>query len=232
MKPAAAHHIALAIAALVLSAAAVTSPASAEDPSTNQIVKSLQPKVKFRSFDPNQAAKDAKQADLVGRLQKAKTRQITVEERAEIVEVVKDNELPAIDLEVFFAFDSADITPEALPTLKKLGQALSDEKLKGSVFLVAGHTDAKGSAAYNLGLSDARAKSVQSFLIEQFHMDPKQLVATGFGEEQLKNKDDPLAGENRRVQVVNMASKDVAAKADAPADVVPEPQGAPAKDPE
>lgn len=231
MKPAAARHIALAIAALMLSGAASIAPASAEDPSTNQIINSLQPKVKFRSFDPDQAAKDAKQADLVSRLQKAKTRQITVEERAEIVEVVKDNDLPAIDLEVFFEFDSADITPEALPVLKKLGQALSDEKLKGSVFLVAGHTDAKGSSAYNLGLSDARAKSVQSFLIEQFHMDPKQLVATGFGEEQLKNQDDPLAGENRRVQVVNMASKDVAAKggpAPAPApEAAPEPDGAP-----
>jgi outer membrane protein OmpA-like peptidoglycan-associated protein len=226
MKPAAAGHIALAIAALVLSGAALIAPASAEDPSTNQIVKSLQPKVKFRSFDPDQAAKDAKQADLVSRLQKAKTRQITVEERAEIVEVVKDNELPAIDLEVFFEFDSADITREALPVLKKLGQALSDEKLKGSVFLVAGHTDGKGSAAYNLGLSDARAKSVQSFLIEQFHMDPKQLVATGFGEEQLKNQDDPLAGENRRVQVVNMASKDVAAKAAPAPEAAPEPDGA------
>ena len=44
---------------------------------------------------------------------------------------------------------------EALPILKQLGAALSDEKLKGSVFLVAGHTDAKGSDAYNLSLSDA-----------------------------------------------------------------------------
>jgi len=41
-------------------------------------------------------------------------------------------------------------------------------------------------------------------------------VAVGFGEEQLKSKDNPLAGENRRVQVVNMASADVAAKAAAP----------------
>jgi len=210
MKPAAAHHIALAIAAIVLCGAQIV-PASAQDPSTNQIINSLQPKVKFRSFDPTQAAKDAKQADLVNRLQKAKTRQITVEERSEIAEAVKENDLPAIDLEVFFEFDSATITPEALPILKKLREALSDDRLKGSVYLIAGHTDAKGSAAYNLGLSDALAKSVREFLIEKFHLDPKQLVATGFGEEQLK-KDDPLAAKNRRVQVVNMASQDVAAK--------------------
>jgi outer membrane protein OmpA-like peptidoglycan-associated protein len=222
MKPAAARHIALLAAALIVSGAATIAPASAEDPSTNQIVKSLQPKVKFRSFDPNQAAKDAKQADLVHRLQNAKTRQITVEERKEVVEVIEDNDLPAIDLEVFFNFDSAEITPEALAILKKLGAALSDEKLKGSVFLVGGHTDAKGSDAYNLALSDQRAKSVAGFLIENFHLDPKQLVAIGFGEEKLKNKENPLAAENRRVQVVNMATKDVASKAGAPA-----PEGAP-----
>jgi hypothetical protein len=67
-------------------------------PSTGDIVNSLQPKAKFRSFDPNQAAKDAKQADLANRLQNAKTRQITVEERQEITEVVEENDLPAIDL--------------------------------------------------------------------------------------------------------------------------------------
>ena len=210
MKLASARHIVLLAATLIVSAAAMTAPASAQEPSTNEIVNSLQPKAKFRSFDPNHAAKEKGQTDLVNRLQNAKTRQITVEERQEITRVVEENDLPAIDLEVFFNFDSVEITPEALPILKKLGAALSDEKLQGSVFLVAGHTDAKGSVAYNLTLSDQRAKAV--FLVENFHIDPKQLVAVGFGEEKPKNQN-PLAAENRRVQVVNMANKDVAAKA-------------------
>jgi outer membrane protein OmpA-like peptidoglycan-associated protein len=138
---------ALIAAALIVSTAVISTSAAAQDPSTGDIVNSLQPKTKFRSFDPNQAAEDAKQTDLVKRLQNVKTRQITVEERQEITEVVEENDLPAIDLEVFFNFDSAEITPEGLPILKKLGAALSVEKLKGSVFLVAGHTDAKGSDA-------------------------------------------------------------------------------------
>jgi outer membrane protein OmpA-like peptidoglycan-associated protein len=231
MSPGSARHIALLAAALIVSAA-MALPAWAQDPSTGDIVRSLQPKTKFRSFDPNQAAKDAKQADLIKRLQNAKTRQITVEERQEVVEAVEANDLPAIDLEVFFNFDSAEITPEALPILKKLGAALSDEKLKGSVFLVAGHTDAKGPDAYKLSLSDQRAKTVVGFLSENFHIDPKQLVAIGFGEEKLKNPENPHAAENRRVQVVNLANKDIAAKASAPASV-PEPaNAAPAGPPE
>jgi len=210
MKPQAARHIAVLAAAFLVSGAALIAPAFAEDPSSGQIVDALKPKVKFRTFDPAQAEREARQADLVKRLQKEKTRQITVEERNEIADVVQENDLPAIDLEVFFAFDSAEITPEALPILKQLGAALGDAKLKGSVFLVAGHTDAKGSDAYNLSLSDQRAKSVQAFLVENFHIDPKQLVAIGFGEEQLKTKDNPLSGKNRRVQVVNMASQQAA----------------------
>jgi outer membrane protein OmpA-like peptidoglycan-associated protein len=194
-----------------------TVPAKAEDPSAAQIINSLQGKTtKFRSFDPGQAQREQKQEQLVTKLRGMKTRQITVEERKEIADVVKENDLPAIDLEVFFDYDSAAITGEALPILDKLGAALNSDKLKGSVFMVAGHTDAHGSADYNLGLSNARARSVREFLIKKYHIAPDQLVAVGFGEEQLKNAEDPEAGENRRVQVVNMANKDVAEKAPAP----------------
>jgi outer membrane protein OmpA-like peptidoglycan-associated protein len=200
-------------------------PAKAEDPSSAQIINSLQGKTtKFRSFDPGQAQREQKQEQLVTKLRGMKTRQITVEERKEIADVVKENDLPAIDLEVFFDYDSAAITGEALPILDKLGAALNSDKLKGSVFMVAGHTDAHGSADYNLGLSNARARSVREFLIKKYHIAPDQLVAVGFGEEQLKNPEDPDAGENRRVQVVNMANKDVAEKAQAPAAPPAEPK--------
>jgi outer membrane protein OmpA-like peptidoglycan-associated protein len=203
----------------------VTVPAKAEDPSAAQIINSLQGKsTKFRSFDPGQARREQKQEQLVTKLRGMKTRQITVEERKEIADVVKENDLPAIDLEVFFDYDSAAITGEALPILDKLGAALNSDKLKGSVFMVAGHTDAHGSADYNLGLSNARARSVREFLIKKYHIAPDQLAAVGFGEEQLKNPEDPDAGENRRVQVVNMANKDVADKAQAPAAPPAEPK--------
>ncbi|MEX1059596.1 MAG: OmpA family protein [Methyloceanibacter sp.] len=232
MKPAGERRFALAAAVLVLSFAAQTASGQAEDPSAGQLIQSLQPKVKLRAFDPGQGEREAKQRALVNRLQNSKTRQITVEERQEIAEAVKDNDLPAVDLEVFFEFDSAAITPEATPILLKLGEALGSDKLKGSVFMVAGHTDGKGSDSYNLGLSTARANSVREFLIEKFHMEPKQLVAVGFGEEQLKNQDDPLADENRRVQVVNMAAKDVAAKAPPAEKGEPAPEAAPAPEAE
>jgi flagellar motor protein MotB len=48
-------------------------------------------------------------------------------------------------------------------------------------------------------LSQRRAASVKAFLVETYHVDGNRLSVNGFGEEQLKNKDDPLADENRRV---------------------------------
>jgi outer membrane protein OmpA-like peptidoglycan-associated protein len=71
------------------------------------------------------------------------------------VERADQQELPSVDLEILFAFDSAEITPEAVAILTTLGRALSDVRLAGDGFLIAGHTDAKGRADYNLRLSES-----------------------------------------------------------------------------
>ena len=134
------------------------------------------------------------------------SRRITVEERKKVIEVVRHDDLPSIDVEVFFAYDSSTILSEALPKLITLGQALSDPELRGNSFLIAGHTDARGTDYYNLELSNARAEAVKRFLVSNFHIDPESLITLGFGEEQLKNPYSPFSGENRRVQIVNVAA--------------------------
>ena len=90
----------------------------------------------------------------------------------------------------------------AKPSLDELGKTLTDPKLTGGTFLIAGHTDAKGSDEYNLALSQRRAASVKAFLVETYKVDEGRLSVIGFGEEQLKNKENPLADESRRVQIV------------------------------
>lgn len=69
------------------------------------------------------------------------------------------------------------------------------------VFLVEGHTDAVGSAASNLSLSDRRAESMALALTEYFDIPPENLVVQGYGESELKVE--TLADEraNRRVVV-------------------------------
>ena len=73
--------------------------------------------------------------------------------------------------------------------------------------------------------SQRRAASVKDFLVSTYHVDGGRLAVIGFGEEQLKNKDDPFADENRRVQIVNTGSATVAEGK--PAEAAPEPEAAP-----
>jgi outer membrane protein OmpA-like peptidoglycan-associated protein len=107
----------------------------------------------------------------------------------------------SIDLEVYFAFNSAQISAEAVPQLIELGTALSSPELKGLRLFIYGHTDAKGGAAYNLDLSQRRADAVRNYVIEHFRLEPSRLIAQGFGFQRLKVPDQPLSDKNRRVQV-------------------------------
>ncbi|MDO8980192.1 MAG: OmpA family protein [Afipia sp.] len=125
----------------------------------------------------------------------------TADERAQIADIARDK--PAIDLEILFEYNSADISPKAVPALVALGNALSRQDLKGTVFFINGHTDAAGGADYNQMLSQRRANSVRRVLIEQYRLAPDTLIAAGFGKEQLRNPANPLGEENRRVQIVN-----------------------------
>jgi outer membrane protein OmpA-like peptidoglycan-associated protein len=107
----------------------------------------------------------------------------------------------AIDLTVYFAYDSAQLLPEARAQLDALGYALNSPELLPYDFLIAGHTDAHGSANYNLDLSIRRAIAVADFLVYYHGIAPSRLVAHGWGEKQLRVPSDPGSGANRRVEV-------------------------------
>jgi outer membrane protein OmpA-like peptidoglycan-associated protein len=190
-------------AAMLLAGSWLSSEAKAQEvKSANDIVNGLQP-LRTRGLDPSAPQREAKQRELNAKLQELKTRRITVEERSEVVKLIDESKAPNVDVQIFFAFDSAEVSPEALPSLDELGKALSDAKLQDATFLIAGHTDAKGSDDYNLNLSRRRAQAVKAFLMSRYHVEGSRLSVIGFGEEQLKNADDPFADANRRVQIVN-----------------------------
>ena len=83
-----------------------------------------------------------------------------------------------------------------------MGRALSNPDLKGSTFVVAGHTDAAGGEAYNQDLSERRADSIKRYLVDKFGIAGTDLVTVGYGKTKLKDPANPLAEVNRRVQVV------------------------------
>ncbi len=135
----------------------------------------------------------------------AEAKSVTLSAEA-AVERAERKQLPSVDLEVLFEFDSAKMTTAAIEALTPLGRALSDERLADGQFLIAGHTDGKGKTSYNRELSQRRAEAVREFLVANFKIDGSRLVAQGFGESRLKNPQQPRAAENRRVQIVNVAS--------------------------
>lgn len=178
-----------------------------QQPSPADIIEALKPKggagITKRSLtaDPRLSADH----NFIDSLRNRQTRMISIEERSKAAEIAKAR--PNIDLEITFDYNSDVIGPRAVPTLVSLGTALRSGELKGSVFLLAGHTDAKGDDDYNLTLSERRADAVRRFLVEKFSMPSENLIAIGYGKTQLKNTADPFGGENRRVQIVNTEIK-------------------------
>jgi outer membrane protein OmpA-like peptidoglycan-associated protein len=69
------------------------------------------------------------------------------------------------------------------------------------MFLIEGHTDAVGSAASNLALSDRRAESVALALTEYFDVPPENMVVQGYGESELRVNTQADERQNRRVAV-------------------------------
>jgi outer membrane protein OmpA-like peptidoglycan-associated protein len=192
-------------------AAALIVPAGAmaqQSPSSQQIIDALKPKpplTRSLSVSPVEQAKKAERAKFVDTLRNRPTRSLSMDERQQIATVAQER--PRIDLEIKFDYNSANIAKAALADMDNLGKALTDPALKGGTFVLAGHTDAVGSDEYNHDLSSRRADSVKRYLTEKFSLAPDRLVTAGYGKTRLKNKDNPKAPENRRVEVVNMADK-------------------------
>lgn len=184
--------------------AAVAVPAQADDLSASQMIEQLQPKKALtRSLTIKKPAVSAEEMQFIDGLQ-GNTRSIVVEERQKLTEVVQKYDMPKLDLEIYFDFNSSNISQLAVPTLIKLGQTLNDPSLVKQRIIVSGHTDAVGSDDFNQKLSEARALSVKAFLVDNFQIDPQRLIAVGYGEEQLRNTANPEADENRRVTIVNV----------------------------
>lgn len=114
---------------------------------------------------------------------------------------------PEVELDtVTFASGSAAIDPSQAEELTNLGLAISSIVAEdpSQVFLIEGHTDAVGDAAYNLALSDRRAETVALAMTEYFGVPPENLITQGYGESFLKVQTQTDERANRRASVRNI----------------------------
>lgn len=103
--------------------------------------------------------------------------------------------------DVTFEFNSSRLTMNGRRLLDSLVAFLRAEQTVSAV--IEGHTDSKGTDAYNLKLSKARAESVRTHLIQQ-GIAPERLKAEGYGESRpiATNDTDEGREANRRVEFV------------------------------
>jgi len=182
--------------------------ADSKNVSSDQILNALQPKQLTRGMSAGPQGDPAVKAgeiSFIKTLRNRKTRSLSLGEREEILAITSDK--PKIDLDIQFDYNSDKITATSMPSVQALGKALSDANLKGSTFVVAGHTDAIGSDAYNQDLSERRADTIKRYLTEKYGINGTDLVTVGYGKTKPKDPNAPMDPINRRVQVVNMDTK-------------------------
>lgn len=112
--------------------------------------------------------------------------------------IVTDKEIK-ITQQIHFEFDKDKIRPESFAILDAVADVLkTNAKIK---LEIQGHTDNKGSPAYNEKLSDRRAASVRKYL-SAHGIDPTRLISKGYGMKVpiVPNTSDQNRALNRRVQ--------------------------------
>jgi OOP family OmpA-OmpF porin len=105
-------------------------------------------------------------------------------------------------MQIEFDFDKSEVRPEYHEKLREAADFIN--KYPQTRFLIAGHTDSKGSDAYNKVLSKRRAATVKKYLVEEFGIAAHLMTPHSYGESQPidTNETDEGRQRNRRVEVI------------------------------
>jgi outer membrane protein OmpA-like peptidoglycan-associated protein len=112
-----------------------------------------------------------------------------------------------LSADVLFDFDKHDLRPEAVPSLEKVAEVLRSKA--ASPVTIEGHTDGKGSDAYNQPLSEQRAQAVRDWLVKNGGATAARITTKGWGKARPivpntkpDGSDDPEGRKkNRRVEI-------------------------------
>ena len=154
-----------------------------------------------------EAVRDMPSADRILRqLEAAPTTRVTPQRRVTVQEFKRRPDLrraaPSIEIQsINFAFGSAEIPYSQYDKVEQIANALKRlvSRRPGTRILIEGHTDAVGSDASNLALSERRAASLKRVLVREFGISSRTLETVGYGEEYLLVPTQYENWENRRV---------------------------------
>lgn len=98
--------------------------------------------------------------------------------------------------ETFFDFNQTTLKPGAYSEITRVANVLT--RYPHTRIQVAGHTDSRGDANYNLRLSQQRAETVKNALVQR-GVDPIRIETIGYGETSPISSNDAM---NRRVEII------------------------------
>jgi outer membrane protein OmpA-like peptidoglycan-associated protein len=102
---------------------------------------------------------------------------------------------------ITFDYNSWELNEDAKREIDRIYKLLKENP--SVIIEIAGHTDDRGSAAYNLTLSQKRANAVKEYLLQK-GMPPNRFVTKGYGESQpiADNKTEEGRAKNRRFELI------------------------------
>ncbi|HEY0900146.1 MAG TPA: OmpA family protein [Sphingobacteriaceae bacterium] len=137
-----------------------------------------------------------------------------IEQTVPNAEVIRTGEgiIVKFDSGILFDVDKSDLKPNAMTNIQNLATSMKNNPETN--ILIIGHTDADGSDAYNMSLSQRRARSVKNYAMMQ-GVESSRLKIEGRGESEPIATNDSAEGksQNRRVEVVIVANEDLKAEA-------------------
>ncbi|MDY0131455.1 MAG: peptidoglycan-associated lipoprotein Pal [Desulforegulaceae bacterium] len=105
------------------------------------------------------------------------------------------------DVNVYFGFDSSEITSKARAILEeKAAWLLENKDVK---IILEGHCDERGTTQYNLALGERRAESVKTYLVA-LGVDGSRISTISYGEERpaVQGSGEDVWSKNRRAEFV------------------------------
>lgn len=111
-------------------------------------------------------------------------------------------EVARVELMVNFEFDRDEVQSQYFDEIEEVADFMA--QYDDVVIELEGHTDSRGTEAYNEDLSQRRADAVRQVLIDRFDVQGSRISTRGFGERQpiASNDTDEGRAQNRRVMTV------------------------------
>lgn len=104
--------------------------------------------------------------------------------------------------DVLFNFNSSTLNPKFIKKVDSIINKLKDRHF--SLLEITGHTDSIGTSAYNLDLSEKRAKTIKEYLVRKLGLHTAMITTKGMGEKVPRTSNSSAEGRqmNRRVEII------------------------------